>query len=46
MMTDLRARAKNFYNAPDFNRPINFGLDDLIANGLDQSFYVENLHYD
>ncbi len=46
MMTDLRTRAKNFYNALDFNRPINFGLDDLIANGLDQSFYVENLHYD
>jgi hypothetical protein len=46
MMSDLRTRAEKFYNALDFNRPINFGLDDLIANGLDQSFYVENLHYD
>lgn len=46
MMTDLRARAKHFYNALDFNRPINFGLEELVKGGLDQSFYVENLRYD
>jgi hypothetical protein len=45
-MDDLRAKAKTFYNALDFDRPINFGLDELVENALAQpeGLYVESLH--
>lgn len=45
-MTDIRSRARTFYNALDFDRPIGFGTDRLIANALDASLYVEKLHGD
>jgi hypothetical protein len=42
-MSELRARARVLYNALNFDKPVNFGLDELIA-GLDADKYVENLH--
>ena len=45
-MNDLRTRAKAFYNAFDFDQPINFGQDDLIGSDQAQpaAMYVERLH--
>jgi hypothetical protein len=43
-MNDIRARAKAFYNALNFDRPIDFGADHLVENSLDASLYVEGLH--
>lgn len=45
-MDELRARAKAFYNALDFDRPINFGLDELVGNddALPVGLYVDGLH--
>lgn len=45
-MTDLRAKAKAFYNALGFDHPINFGMTELVAADQAQSeaLYVENLH--
>lgn len=33
-MDDLRSKAKAFYNALDFDRPINFGLAELVEDAL------------
>lgn len=46
MSTDLRARSKELFNALDFDRPINFGLDELLKKerALPTERYVENLH--
>ncbi|EXI68492.1 MAG: Beta-hexosaminidase [Candidatus Accumulibacter adjunctus] len=43
-MNDVRARAKAFFNALDFNRPIDFGVPGLVNNGLGQELYVERIH--
>lgn len=45
-MDDLRSKAKAFYNALDFDRPINFGLDHLVEpeQALPSSLYVESIH--
>jgi hypothetical protein len=40
-MSELRARARVFYNALNFDMPVNFGQD-----GLDGDKYVDNLHGD
>lgn len=45
-MTDVRAKAKAFYNALDFNRPINFGMTSLVeaAQAQPESLYVRSVH--
>ena len=43
-MSELRSRAKQFYNQLDFDRPIAFGDEPLVANGLDVALYVESIH--
>jgi hypothetical protein len=45
-MNDVRAKAKAFYNALDFDRPINFGQSELVSKERAQpeSLYVESLH--
>jgi hypothetical protein len=43
-MSDLRSQAKAFYNSLDFNRPIQFGETRLVANAVDEKFYVDRLH--
>jgi hypothetical protein len=45
-MTDVRAKAKAFYNALDFDRPISFGDKPLVSADRTQpeSLYVESLH--
>lgn len=45
-MSDLRARAKTFYNALDLDRPINFGQTRLIGaeHAQPEELYVPNLH--
>jgi len=47
-MNDLRSKAKQFYNALDFDRPINFGQGQLVPEDRAQpaTLYVENLHGD
>jgi hypothetical protein len=42
-MSELRARARVLYNALNFDTPVNFGQDELIA-GLGRDKYVDNLH--
>ncbi|GAB6906342.1 conserved hypothetical protein [Desulfosarcina cetonica] len=42
--SSIRDRAKTFYNALDLDRPINFGVRDLVENSLDSSVYVEHIH--
>jgi hypothetical protein len=42
-MSELRSKARIFYNALSFDKPVNFGLNELIG-GLDEEKYVENLH--
>ena len=32
------------YNALNFDKPVNFGQDELVADGLGRDKYVENLH--
>jgi len=44
-MSELRSKARTFYNALNFATPVNFGQDDLIA-GMGEDKYVENLHGD
>ncbi len=43
---DVRAKARAFYNALDFDRPINFGQQQLVtlAAGPLESVYVAGLH--
>lgn len=45
-MNDLRTKAKAFYNALDFDRPINFGLDELVENAeaKPEALYVDSIH--
>jgi len=43
-MSELRNRAKQFYNALDLDRPIAFGVDHLVENAFPESLYVENIH--
>jgi len=43
-MSDLRSRAKTFYNALDFEKPINFGVKGLVDNALSDSLYVKSIH--
>ena len=43
-MSELRARAQILYNALNFDKPVNFGQDELVADGLGRDKYVENLH--
>jgi hypothetical protein len=45
-MDDLRSKAKAFYNALDFERPINFGLDKLVGNDEAQpaGLYIDGIH--
>jgi hypothetical protein len=43
LMSELRAKARIFYNALNFDTPVNFGQDELVA-GLGTDKYVENLH--
>jgi hypothetical protein len=43
-MSELRARARVLYNALNFDKPVNFGQDELVAEGLGRDKYVENLH--
>lgn len=42
-MSELRARARVLYNALNFDTPVNFGQDELIA-GFGRDKYVANLH--
>lgn len=46
IMDDRRSRAKVFFNHLDPDRPINFGLDELIAGAEAQpeQLYVESIH--
>lgn len=44
MDEQLRAKAKVFYNVLDFDRPINFGLSELVENGQPEGLYVESIH--
>lgn len=39
-----REQAKALFNALEMDRPIAFGLGDLIANGLPDSCYVSGIH--
>ncbi len=41
--SELRDRAKAFFNALDLDKPVSFGLDDLTP-GLPASEYVEGIH--
>ena len=43
-MNDLRATAKAFYNALDFDKPISFGAPPLVPDGLPERLYVRNIH--
>jgi hypothetical protein len=43
-MSELRARARVLYNALNFDKPVNFGQEELVADGLGRDKYVENLH--
>ena len=45
-MDDKRKRAKQFYNALDFDKPINFGLDRLVSaeRALPEKIYVPCIH--
>lgn len=45
-MNDVRAKAKAFYNALDFTRPIAFGLTQLVEaeRAQPESLYVPSLH--
>lgn len=45
-MKDLRARAKEFYNALNFERPINFGMTQLVKpeDAQPGDVYVPDLH--
>ncbi len=43
-MSDLRSRAKTFYNALDLEKPVGHGLDKLNVPALPQSLYIEQLH--
>lgn len=43
-MSELREKAKTFYNVLDFDRPINFGLSDLVENGQPEALYIESIH--
>lgn len=47
-MNDVRAKAKVFYNALDFDRPINFGQEELVSKERAQpeNLYVPSLHGD
>ncbi|NJK32790.1 MAG: hypothetical protein HC927_10480 [Deltaproteobacteria bacterium] len=44
--SELRSKAKAFYNALDSDRPINFGLDELISNEDAEpvAAYVDGIH--
>lgn len=44
MDEQLRAKAKIFYNLLDFDRPINFGLEELVENGQPEGLYVSGIH--
>lgn len=43
---DIRERAREFYNKLDFDRPINFGLEELVSaeRALPAELYVKGLH--
>lgn len=43
-MSELRNRAKQFYNQLDFDRPIAFGDKPLVQNGLSETLYVSSIH--
>lgn len=43
-VNELRAKAKTFYNVLDFDRPINFGLTELVENGQPEGLYIESIH--
>ncbi len=43
-MSELRNRAKKFYNALDLDRPIAFGADHLVENAFPESLYVVDIH--
>ncbi len=42
-MSELRGKARIFFNALNFDAPVNFGQDELAA-GLDADKYVADLH--
>lgn len=42
--SDLRSQAKAFYNCLDVSKPVNFGVTDLLERGVDEKFYVTQLH--
>jgi hypothetical protein len=43
-LDELRAKAKTFYNVLDFDRPINFGLSELVENGQPEVLYIAGIH--
>lgn len=43
-MNELRAHAKTFYNALDFDKPITFGVPGLVVNALSDKLYVQSIH--
>jgi hypothetical protein len=43
-LDELRAKAKTFYNVLDFDRPIDFGLTELVENGQPESLYIASIH--
>ena len=43
-MSELRARARVFYNALNFDKPVNFGQEELVPKGLGEDKYVDSLH--
>lgn len=44
MTTSIRDQAKALFNALDMDKPIAFGLSDLIEQGLPDSCYVKGIH--
>ena len=42
-MSELRGKTRTFYNALNFDTPVDFGQEEL-APGLGRDKYVENLH--
>jgi hypothetical protein len=43
-MSDLRNRAKRFFNTLNFDTPINFGVEGLVETSLGEELYVPSLH--
>ena len=43
-MSNIRDRAKQFYNQLDFDKPIGFGKVELFKGSLSEEYYVRSIH--